>query len=212
MSEPIGQEYRSFDEIPRRCWSVIAADPPWHFETRTKAGEEKSPQSQYDTMSLAEIRALPIGDLAARDCVLFLWAWSPMLDAAVRLLEDWRFEFVSAGAWAKRSTAGRAWHTGTGYYLRGACEFFLIAKRGDPKPRDRSVRNLFAPEDPADLEFDGAVIVDRVREHSRKPDCALAPIERAYAGPRLELFSRSARPGWSAFGNELNTFDAGEGR
>ncbi|CAK9078251.1 Beta sliding clamp (Beta clamp) (Sliding clamp) (Beta-clamp processivity factor) (DNA polymerase III beta sliding clamp subunit) (DNA polymerase III subunit beta) [Durusdinium trenchii] len=112
----------------------------------------RSPQSKYNTMSLSEIRALPMREIAARDCILFLWAWSPMLVDAVRLLEDWRFDFVTSGAWAKRSETGRHWAMGNGYYLRGACEYFLIGKRGNPKVRDKSVRNLFAPPDPRDLE------------------------------------------------------------
>lgn len=217
IDEPAGAAFTDFDAIPRHAWRVIAADPPWHFDTRTAAGEGKSPQEQYDTMTLEEIRALPVADLAARDCILILWAWSPMLDDAVRLLADWHFEFVTAGAWAKRSAGGRSWAFGTGYYLRGATEFFLIAKRGNPKVRDRGVRNLIAPGDPADLEggadrdVGGPLLIDRVREHSRKPDCALAPFERAFAGPRIELFSRAVRPGWSAFGNELDKFKSGGG-
>jgi N6-adenosine-specific RNA methylase IME4 len=219
MREPVGAEFRTFDAIPRHCWRVIAADPPWRFLTRTAAGEGKSPQAHYDTMTLEQIRALPVADLAARDCVLILWAWSPMLDVAMRLLEDWRFKFVSAGAWAKRSESGRSWAFGSGYYLRGACEYFLIAKRGQPEARDKSVRNLIAPGDPDLLASechspdpaggDGPLIVDRKREHSRKPDCTLAPFEQAFAGPRLELFARTARPGWSAFGNEIGKFERG---
>lgn len=174
------------------AYRTILADPPWRFTLHSEAGEEKSPQAQYACMALPDIAALPVGQLAHPDgCALVMWATFPMLPEALDVMRAWGFAFVTGGAWAKQSSTGAKWAFGTGYVLRSAAELFLIGKRGDVSPLNRSTRNL---------------LVAPVREHSRKPDQFRTDIEALFPGPRAELFARERAPGWDAWGNEVGKF------
>jgi N6-adenosine-specific RNA methylase IME4 len=179
--------------IPIGPFDMIMADPPWTFKTRSAKGvTAKGAGGQYRTMTLTEISALPVADLAAPDCLLWLWATNPMLPDALRVLEAWGFGFRTAGHWSKKTIHGRQ-AFGTGYILRCAGEPFLIGTRG----RVRTARNV------------RSVIEGRVREHSRKPDEAFAAAEALIPGARrLELFSRQPRPGWVTWGDETERFTA----
>lgn len=184
---------RDFNVLPRGRYSVILADPPWSFKTRSEKGLGKSPQSHYDCMSLHNIKALPVRSLAVADAACVLWATAPMLDQAFDVLRSWGFTYKTCGAWAKRSKTGAKWAFGTGYIYRSASEFYLLGTVGNPKVRVRNVRNL---------------IVAPAREHSRKPDQMHEDLERMYPGPYLELFARQARPGWDAWGDQVDRFGA----
>ena len=179
------------DIRPPGGFELIMADPPWRFQTRSAKGvTRKGAGGQYRTMSLAEIKALPVGGLAAQDCLLWLWTTNPFLPRAFEVLEAWGFAYRTAGHWAK-TTAGGGLAFGTGYILRCAGEPFLIAVRGRPVTT-RSVRS---------------VLLGRVREHSRKPEEAFAAAEALMPGARrLELFSRQERPGWTCWGDEAGKF------
>ncbi len=184
MTWPLGEL------LPSRYGAIIA-DPPWRFALRSAKGETKSPQAHYACLPLPEIMALPVGQLAARDCALFLWATAPMLPQALATMAAWGFAFKTAGAWAKRSKADGGWSFGGGYILRSAAEFYLVGTIGSPGRVSRSVRNLIAAP---------------VREHSRKPDQLHADVEALYPGPYAELFAREPRPGWDTWGNETDKF------
>lgn len=179
------------DMRPAGGFSMIMADPPWQFTHRSSAGVAvKSAGGQYDLMTLDDIKAMPVEALAADDAVLWLWATNPMLREAIEVLDAWGFSFKTAGHWAKFTRHGKQAFS-TGYILRGAGEPFLIGTRGAPKTT-RSVRS---------------VIIGLLREHSRKPDEAFAAAERLMpSARRIELFSREARPGWEAWGNEIGKF------
>ncbi len=173
-------------------YGAILADPPWYFRNFSAAGEEKNPVAHYDCMDTAAIAALPVSQLAAPDCALFMWATAPMLPDAIALMKAWGFTFKSAGAWAKQSSTGDKWAFGTGYCFRSASEFYLLGTIGKPKVCSRSIRNL---------------IVAPVREHSRKPDALHADVEALYAGPYVELFARAPRTGWDVWGNQTDRFE-----
>lgn len=132
--------------------------------------------------------AWPVSDIAAKDSVMFMWATFPMLPQALALMEAWGFTYKTGGAWAKQSKTGAKWAFGTGYLFRSASELLLVGTRGKPKWNSRSERNLW---------------IAPVREHSRKPDCVYEMIERAVSGPRLEMFARRHRDGWTAWGDEV---------
>jgi len=180
-----------FDVLTRGGYGVILADPPWRFATYSSKGEGKSPQVHYECMSLADIKALPVADLAAPDCALLMWATAPMLPEAIDTMAAWGFKFKTAGAWAKQSSTGRRWAFGCGYVFRSAAEFYLVGTRGKPKQQARNVRNL---------------LVAPVREHSRKPDQMRADVETLWPGPYVELFARQPATGWDAWGNQTGRF------
>lgn len=184
-----------FGALAPQSFDLIMADPPWHFELYSEAGEEKSAQAQYRTLSLEDIAALPVADLARENSLLVLWATAPMLPAQIAIGERWGFRYVTSGVWVKRTKHGKT-AFGTGYVLRNAHEPFLIMKRGDPKTA-RDVRSVVEAE---------------VREHSRKPDAAFAMAERLMPWPgvkRAELFSREHRAGWESWGDEAGKFNDG---
>lgn len=188
--------YTRFEDIPRLHYGCLMIDPPWQFKNWSKAGERKNPTAHYDCMDLSDIAELRVDHLAAPDCMMFLWATNPMLPQAIDLMARWGFTFKTAGHWVKK-TKNNHLAFGTGYCLRSAGEPFLIGTIGSPKFVSRSVRS---------------VIEAKVREHSRKPEEAYHAAE-LLAGdvPKLDLFSRQERPGWDAFGNELDKFEKLEG-
>lgn len=197
---------RSMVDIPTidGGYKIIYADPPWHWKTYSKKGEGRSAKNHYDVMDLKALKALPIQDIAAQDSVLLMWAIDPMLKEALDVVEEWGFTYKTVGFyWAKlRKTVSvevganlndKPWHFGTGYYTRANPEMCLLARRGKGVPRQsRSVRKL---------------VVEPVREHSRKPDRIRGDIVDLFGDvPRLELFARSQSPGWSAWGNQTEKF------
>lgn len=179
-------------DLPEGRFGAVLADPPWAFSTWTPKGLGRSPQRHYPCMSLSEIAALPVSDLAADDCALFMWATFPMLPQALVLMAKWGFVYKSGGAWAKRGKSDAGWAFGNGYIFRGAAELLLVGTRGQPKWRSRSERNLW---------------VAPIQEHSRKPDAIHEMIERTAAAPFVELFGRRSRNGWTVWGNDRERFD-----
>jgi N6-adenosine-specific RNA methylase IME4 len=180
-----------FGDLQPHSYDLIMADPAWHFKTFSEEGEAKAPQAQYRTMLLDDIKALPVLDLAAPDCVLWLWAVNPMLPQAIDVLTAWGFEFKTAGTWIKTTVHGKV-AFGTGYILRSSNEPFLIGTRGKPVT-SRSVRSGF---------------MGLAREHSRKPEEAYVNAEKLMPkARRLELFSRTNRLGWDYFGDEVGKFN-----
>lgn len=182
--------------LPGDRFDLIMADPPWRFSTRSAKGiTAKGAGGQYRTMTLEAIMAMPVADIAADDCLLWLWATNPMLPQAFEVMRSWGFTFKTAGHWAKTTRNGKL-AFGTGYLLRCAGEPFLIGTRGRPKVT-RAVRS---------------VVMGQVREHSRKPDTAFAAAEQLMPDARrIELFSRESRPGWSTWGDETGKFKKNEG-
>ena len=170
---------------------------------RSAAGYAKSPEAHYSTMSLENIAALPVRDLAGPDCYLFMWSTWPHLSLALDVMSAWGFTYITGGSWTKRTASG-AVNMGTGYVLRSATEPFLVGKIGRPKVASRSVRNvIIAPDDIPD----GIEAVRR--EHSRKPIQMREMVEALVPNaPRCELFAREAWPGADTWGNQADRFDA----
>jgi len=175
-------------ELRPSAYGLIMADPPWRFEHYSERGEAKSPQAKYRTMTLDEIAALPVAELAAPDCLLWLWTTAAGILAQAPVAERWGFRIATTGVWVKRTRATDKLGFGTGYVLRNAHEPFVIATRGAPD-LSRAVRS---------------VVEGRLGRHSEKPDEAFAAAERLCPGvARLELFARRRRSGWDAWGDEV---------
>jgi N6-adenosine-specific RNA methylase IME4 len=124
-----------------------------------------------------------------------------MLPDALRLIKAWGFEFKTVGFyWVKLNAAAKDssdYFTGLGYWTRANPEQCLLATRGRPRRRATNVRRL---------------IVDKRREHSRKPDCVRERIERLVFGPYLEIFARETKPGWDCWGDQSTLFNRGSAR
>jgi N6-adenosine-specific RNA methylase IME4/ParB-like chromosome segregation protein Spo0J len=173
-----------------RRYAVLYADPPWHFEMyNEESGIERAAGNHYPTMSLDEICAMQILNLASPDAALFMWTTAPHLRESFDVLAAWGFEYKTNIVWVKDKI-------GLGYFVRNQHELLLVATRGDmpsPSPANRPPSVISAPR----------------REHSRKPDKAYALIEAMYpALPKVELFARQRRPGWDVWGHETDKFTA----
>src|SRR5262244_2871522 len=97
---------------------VIYADPPWTFKTYSYKGKGRSAEAHYDCMTIPEMKAMPVADYAAADCVLFLWVTNPLLPVGFDVITAWGFEYSTvAFLWAKTTKHGK-WHFGNGYWTR----------------------------------------------------------------------------------------------
>lgn len=167
---------------PPQRYPVLYADPPWQYE-HVKT-DNRSLDNQYPTMALDEICALPVADAVTPDAILFLWATSPKLAEAMRVLNAWGFTYRTSMVWVKDQI-------GMGYYARQQHEFLLIATKGEPPvplPEARPASVVNAPR----------------TAHSAKPPIFAELIERMYPDlPKAELFAREARAGWWAWGNQV---------
>jgi len=170
-------------QLPPGVFDVIYADPPWRYDFSET--ETRKIENQYSTMATEEIAALAVPDRAARDSVLFLWATAPKLREALRVIEAWQFEYRTHAVWDKQII-------GMGYWFRGQHELLLVATRGDFPP-------------PPEASRVSSVLSEKRGKHSTKPNMIYDLIERMTPGAqaRVELFARSTRPGWSAWGNEV---------
>lgn len=193
--------YTRFEQLPLFHYDLIMADCPWLYQNWSKAGAHKNATSKYECMTIDDIRAMRVGDLASKNCVLWMWCTNPMIDVQIDVMKCWGFNFVTSGHWAKFTSAsyqnekglisGKQ-HFGLGYCLRSSGEPFVIGSIGNPEYAKNVRSVLMAPN----------------REHSRKPDEAYREAERLFpsAKKRLDLFSRQERKGWDAFGNEVHKF------
>jgi N6-adenosine-specific RNA methylase IME4 len=167
--------------LPKSKFNLIYADPPWRYDY--SKSDSRKIENQYPTLEVDEICELPIAKSCADDCVLFLWATSPKLPEAMRVVVSWGFTYRTCMVWVKDKI-------GMGYYARQRHELLLIATTGEPSVPDESVR----PD---------SVIQAPRGEHSRKPDSVYAMLESMYPKSKyLELFCRTPRKGWKAWGNE----------
>lgn len=154
----------------------------------------KSADNHYPTMTLDQIRELPVRELSDNDCALFLWVTWPFIFKAESVIKAWGFEYSGlAWEWLKQNPKTKKYAFGTGYGTRKNLEPCLLALRGNPKIKSRSERDF--------------IIAPR-QEHSRKPDEQYGKIERLYPqGPYLEMFARRTRAGWDCIGNGINGED-----
>ena len=164
--------------MPAGKYRVIYADPPWSY---SNSGFKQSAESHYPTMPTEEICALPVGELAGDGSVVFLWATSPLLPDAMRVLEAWGATYKAGMVWVKPSAPGLGW------WVRTRHEHLLIASFG-------------GNEQPATMP--DSVIEFPRSAHSQKPGAVYDTIEEMYPGPYVELFARNERDGWSRWGDE----------
>jgi N6-adenosine-specific RNA methylase IME4 len=174
-------------------FGVIYADPPWPFATwGGDSGKiHTAVDNHYNTSTLDEIARLPVAPLAADNCALFLWCTWPHITIGthVKIIEAWGFEpSAAAFVWVKQNPSGNGLHSGNGYCTQANTEVCFYAKKGSPLRLNADVHQ---------------VIMAPVGEHSAKPEEARLRIERLFACPYLELYSRKEAPGWTVWGNAI---------
>lgn len=174
-------------------FATILADPPWQFANRTgKIAPEHKRLSRYSTMTLDDIKALPVQQASAETCHLYLWVPNALLPEGISVMGAWGFKYKSNLVWHKIRKDGGSDGRGVGFYFRNVTELLLFGVRG------KNARTLKAGRTQVNY------LSSRKREHSRKPDELYSIVEACSAGPRLELFARGLRNGWVNWGNQAD--------
>lgn len=176
-------------------YRTIVADPPWHYYLRPNDPTHRA-RLPYESMSNAEIAALPVGDWADDDAHLYLWTTNPHLfgdgtgPTPAEMVANWGFRYVTTLTWHKLGAPGM------GHYFRGNTEHVLFGVRGHIEiPTHLRLPTLFAASK---------------GRHSVKPDRFYEMVERVSPEPRLELFARRRRYGWDVWGDEAPTDQASQ--
>ncbi len=195
-------------EFPKKKYKTIYADPPWpeHGGGQIQRGADR----HYDLMSVAEIAAMPVSELADDEgCHLWLWVTGNYLEKSFEVVNKWGFRYVNYVPWFKDKI-------GIGQYFRGASEICLFCVRGKLPfkigpggTRKATPQTLFEPESEylefveRQLETTSKCLFAPRGKHSRKPNAMREVIEDVSYAPRIELFARYAVEGWDVWGNEV---------
>src|SRR5438128_7471420 len=174
-------------------FATILVDPPWQFQNRTgKVAPEHRRLSRYGTMTLEEIKALPVQQAAADASHLYLWVPNALLPEGLAVMNSWGFKYKTNLVWRKIRKDGGSDGRGVGFYFRNVAELLLFGIRG------KNARTLQAGRRQVNY------LESRKREHSRKPDEQYAIIEACSSGPYLELFARGERKRWVSWGDQAD--------
>lgn len=166
-------------KLPAGQFDLILADPPWAYE-HSKT-DSRHLDNQYPTLSVEDICA--INPPAADDSVLFLWATTPQLPEALKVMAAWGFTYKSSAVWDKEKI-------GMGYWFRGQHELLLVGTRGRFSPPDETRRVA-------------SVFREKRQGHTTKPDCVRKALEKMFPKvTRLEMFARGKFDGWTTWGNQ----------
>lgn len=172
-------------------FGTILADPPWRFSNRTgKMAPEHKRLMRYETMTVEEIMAMPISQIAKEQSHLYLWVPNTLLQWGLDVMKAWGFTYKTNLIWYKIRKDGGPDGRGVGFYFRNVTEMILFGVHG-------SLRTLHPGRSQVNI------ISTRKREHSRKPDEQYELIEKCSPGPYLELFARYPQKGWHCWGNEI---------
>lgn len=169
-------------------FNVFYIDPPYSYKNKRTGGSLKSGASQqYQTMTLNDLKSLPIQKICEKDAVLFQWATVPLLPEALHLMECWGFQYKTMITWRKIMS----W--GMGYWFRGQTEHLLLGIRGKIKPFRVQKANF---------------IQEKVGKHSEKPEIFRELIDDATKNivdrKMVELFARKKVDGWFSIGYDVD--------
>lgn len=186
-------------QVPEMVWSglqppygTIVADPPWRYNATkglpTRGYKPSTAEAHYSTMSMAEIGALPVSELAADNAHLYLWVTNPRLFgdrgdeswSPLSIVRAWGFEYRTLITWAKTGSPGMGW------YFRGYTEHVMFCTRGRA-PIEAALR-------------ESNVVTAPRRNHSAKPPAFYDLVDRVSPSPKVELFAREPRLGWESWG------------
>jgi N6-adenosine-specific RNA methylase IME4 len=183
------------EQVGKRKFSTVLADPPWQFQNRTgKMAPEHKRLSRYPTMALQEIKDLPVEAIVNDTAHLYLWVPNALLADGLQVMEHWGFTYKTNLIWYKIRKDGGPDRRGVGFYFRNVTEMILFGVRG------KNARTLQPGRSQENI------ISTQKREHSRKPDEQYEIIESCSPGPYIELFARGPRKGWFGWGNQAEEY------
>jgi N6-adenosine-specific RNA methylase IME4 len=163
-------------------YQIIYADPPWKYNFSPSS--KSSMEQYYPTIATNDICKLKVP--SDDNSVLYLWATSPKLKDALKVMEAWGFEYKTHFIWDKDCV-------GMGYWFLGQHELLLVGTKGKfipPKARFRV----------------SSIYTEKKQGHSKKPKYIRNLIDRSFVGmSKLELFAREKVEGWDCWGNEVES-------
>lgn len=173
---------------------TVLADPPWQFNNRTgKVAPEHKRLNRYSTMTLDDIKRIPVNSVTDSVCHLYLWVPNALLPDGLEVMKSWGFQYKANIIWEKVRKDGNPDGRGVGFYFRNVTEILLFGVKGN------SYRTLPPARSQVNL------VRSMKREHSRKPDEIYPLIESCSAGPFLEMFARGVRNNWISWGNQADS-------
>lgn len=177
----------------RKKYNIIYADPPWSYNSRrAKYTNNNSGETakHYETMSINDLKKMPIAEICENDCMLFMWVTFPQLQEGLDLIKAWGFKYKTvAFSWVKTVKDGSKPAFGVGYYTRSNLEICLLGLKGKAFKQRGDI---------------SSVIISPREEHSKKPDIVRDKIVELCGDiPRIELFARQEAEGWDCWGNEV---------
>jgi len=175
--------------FPDKKYNIIYADPPWSYADK-KNNDPTMGGITYPTMSLDEIKGLPLQDICDKDCALAMWATMPLLREALEVIDAWGFKYTTClFNWVKLNPKGVGIYSGMGHWVNGNAELCLFGKKGKP---NRAVKNV------------KQIQMHPRGRHSAKPPEIRDEVVRLFGDiPRIELFARDKSDGWDCWGNEI---------
>jgi N6-adenosine-specific RNA methylase IME4 len=176
-------------------FNIILCDPPWQYNDKLTCGK-RGVAYKYQTLSIKDIQSLPIQNITAKDCTLFMWGTWPLIKECIATMEAWGFEYKTCGfVWVKLTKDRKKIVRGMGRYTRGNTEFVFIGRRGKMLVRfDKGISQM--------------VLAPRGLKHSEKPGSVIHRITKMYPNiPKIELFARKCLKGWEATGLEYDKTD-----
>ncbi len=182
-------------------YNAILCDPPWDFNNKNTGGSMTSgADAIYTTMTVEEIKRFDVNSIAEDNSILFMWWVASQPKEAIELVEAWGFEIktMTGFAWMKLTKSKKFTRRirrffGMGFYTRASSENCLIAVKGKAASKLVKKRNV------------RSLIVARVEDHSKKPDCVRGRINKMLGDvPKLEMFARQKTRGWDVFGDEIS--------
>jgi N6-adenosine-specific RNA methylase IME4 len=180
--------------VGKRRFSTVLVDPPWQFSNKTgKIAPEHKRLSRYCTLTVNQIKDLPVSQITRATAHLYLWCPNALLPEGLAVMNAWGFTYKSNIVWHKVRKDGGSDGRGVGFYFRNVTELILFGVRG------KNARTL--PPGRRQVNLLGT----RKREHSRKPDEQYEIIEACSPAPFLELFARGTRDGWATWGNQADS-------
>jgi len=181
-----------YDWNMNKKYSIIYADPPWQYKENWGNG---SNEHTYSTMSIKQIKALSVQNIAEDLAHLYLWVTNPFLLDGIEICKSWGFDYKTLITWIKTYKNGEP-EMGMGYYFRGCTEHIIFGTRGNMKITNKTTKNMFHSVNPRWL---GGL-------HSTKPNETKENIVN-WSGdlPRIELFARQKTDGWDVWGNEVDS-------
>lgn len=182
--------------LPNKKYNIIYADPPWNYGSKsavnnTSGNTIKPLSNHYNTMSLNQLKNLPVKNITKEDAGCFMWVTDSHIDEALELFKWWGFKYKTiVFNWIKTTSKGNYCKNVAPWTMKSS-EICLLGIKGKMTKYKKN------------NNIESLVIAERTK-HSKKPEEVRNRINLLFGDlPRIELFARQKTPGWDVWGNEV---------